>query len=221
VGERVSYAVAGKAQRQAHARAREAGLSFGEWRVLDAVLDVTTAYSKLADEVARTDVARRAGLSPDRTAKALAKLAGHGLLYYRAGLGAGNLSIVAVPPPGEKGDVYASAFGAGGGEKGDAQRAPFDGAETSPFEQPERRLRGRGKGDVQRARVRTEEREVQAERLTEEETVRAGSSSRPKLATSVGEGTAGSARDGARSIGADEQAALFDAGADVKEPPWA
>jgi hypothetical protein len=206
VGERVSYAVAGKAQRQAHARAREAGLSFGEWRVLDVVLDMTTTFSKLVDEVARTELARRAGLSPDRTAKALAKLARLGIIFYRAGLGAGNLSLVAVPRAGAKGDVYASAFGAAG---------------TSPFERAERRRSGREKGDVQRARVRTEEREVEAERLSEEETVRTGSSSRPKLATAVGEGTAAFAVDGARSIGADGQPALFDSEPGAKEPPWA
>jgi hypothetical protein len=196
VGQRVSFALAGRAHRQAHARAREAGLSFGEWRVLDAVLDMTTTYSKLVDEVARTEVARRAGLSPDRTAKALAKLSGLGIVFYRAGLGAGNLSIVAVPPPGAKGDVYASAFGV---------------AETSPFERAKRRRPGREKGDAQRARVRTEEREVQAERLIEEETVRTGSSSRPKLATAVREGTPA----------ATAQAALFDVEPGAKEPPWA
>jgi hypothetical protein len=100
LGDRVSYAVAGRAQRQAHERARRAGLSFGEWRVLDVVLDLTTSYSKLADQVERSEVARRAGLSADRTGRALAKLSSVGIVFYRPGLGAGNLSVVAVPGEG-------------------------------------------------------------------------------------------------------------------------
>jgi hypothetical protein len=144
VGERVSYAVAGRAQRQAHDRARQAGLSFGEWRVLDVVLDLTTSYSKLADEVERSDVARRAGLSADRTGQALAKLSRLGIVFYRPGLGAGILSVVAVPREGEKADVYAAAFAAG---KADAQ--------PSPLAAGKRRRNRPEKGDALRARRRT------------------------------------------------------------------
>jgi hypothetical protein len=206
LGERVPYRLACAATRQAHQRARDAGLSFGEWRVLAAVLDKTTSYSKLADEVARGELARWADLSADRTAKALAKLSSLGIVFYRAGLGAGNLSVVAVPPPGAKGDVYASAFGAG---------------QTSPFEEPERRRRGRGKGDVQRAREKTEEREEEPERLSEEGTVGAtGSSPRPKLATEVGEGTERSTIEKIDAA-AVEQPRLFGADPAGESPPWA
>lgn len=46
---RVAYAEAGAAIRQAHQRARRAGLGERQWRTLSAVIDRTASYSKLED----------------------------------------------------------------------------------------------------------------------------------------------------------------------------
>jgi hypothetical protein len=109
IGERVSYRDAGAAQRQAHDRARACtDLTFADWKVLDNVLDKTTSFSKLADHVFQADLAR--GVSPRQVRRSLRRLAGRGVLAYTSGLGAGNPTVVAVPPAGRKADERLSAL---------------------------------------------------------------------------------------------------------------
>lgn len=113
VGERASYVETGKAMRQAVERAVMLGdeLSRGNLRVLAAVLAATTSYSKLTDRVSLAIVAVKANVSVKQTGRSLRRLAEAGVVVFVPGLGAGNLSVVGVPPEGVKADEYLSALG--------------------------------------------------------------------------------------------------------------
>jgi hypothetical protein len=119
--ERVSYVIAAKAQRQANERAAALKLSSGDRAVLAAVLDLTTSYSKLVDHVQPEQLARRARQSLRTVQRSLPRLADAGIIVHVAGCGAGNVTVVGVPPEGVKGDTYLSSFH-------DSELSPFPSA---------------------------------------------------------------------------------------------
>src|SRR5207245_1898508 len=86
-------------------------LSRGNLRVLAAVLAATTSYSKLTDRVSLAAIAVEANVSVKQTGRSLRRLAEAGVLVFVPGRGAGNLSVVGVPPDGVKADEYLSALG--------------------------------------------------------------------------------------------------------------
>jgi hypothetical protein len=113
VHERVSYAVAGRAQRQANLRAKAAQPKlYGiDKDVLAAVLDFTTSYSRLTDYRSPAEVAQAAGTEERQARRSLRKLSNGGIIVYVPGLGRGNVSVIGVPPEGVKADKYVSALG--------------------------------------------------------------------------------------------------------------
>jgi hypothetical protein len=105
-GERVKYAIACAAARQANARAQEIDeLSVGDWKVFtNLVLEVTQGYSKLADYVAVAQLTP-AGMDERTARRAVKKLASRGIINYKPGSGRGNRSIVGLPRVGEGGHL--------------------------------------------------------------------------------------------------------------------
>lgn len=178
-GARVEYATAGAAQRQATSRAIAAGATGLDLRVLLAVLDRTTSYSKLHDRrTSITDIARIAygyGAASDTTPKgdemrnvrrALHRLAEAGALVYDARTGR-NRSRVAVPMPEPVPDGGDYADGKGGHAdplspddddgKGGSRR-PERGVAPTPKggspHPPNREVPREGTPEVARARAR-------------------------------------------------------------------
>ena len=133
IEERVPYRAAGAAQRQAHRRAAGCPhrLPPGHLRTLAAVCDETASYSKLAAHVETLRLAKLANLSVRQLRRALAALAAAGIIVHRAGLGAGNRTVVGIPPDGMKADAYASALGL-------ADRVPFSACESGHSSRPEK-----------------------------------------------------------------------------------
>jgi hypothetical protein len=94
---RDSYAACGRATRQAHARMRELHLTSADWDVGSAVLDLTTAYSRLEDEIAVVDLVERSGRSQRQVRYSLAKFNREFVFAYSPGRGRGRLSTIGVP----------------------------------------------------------------------------------------------------------------------------
>lgn len=98
---RVTYKVAGEAQRQAHARAIEADLTQRELRVLNAVIDFTTSFSKLSDDVYVEAIQEAAGLRGkgqySRTCAILRKLDRLGIISYEGSTMRKEPSTVSLP----------------------------------------------------------------------------------------------------------------------------
>jgi hypothetical protein len=224
-GDRVSYKAAGRAQRQAHERARACGeLTRADLIVLANVLDATTSYSRLADRESARKLAR--GVSERQARRSLGSLAQRGIIVWVAGRGRGNLTIVGVPPAGVKADDYQSALQGAGLAAFPSGAEPEKGTGTGAKSgQPTRAREGR---EVNRG--------VRTTALTEEEVGPTGSSSRPKLATEDGEGPpavegaslgngSGAAPDvqdsgaGSGSFGTPEP--LFECEALTRRPKWA
>jgi hypothetical protein len=114
VGERATYAVAGKAARQAHRRLRSMTSpkpSESDWRAFSAVRVWTTDYSKLDDYVSQRQLAEEAGLSSRQLRRTLRRLAETGVIVFQPGRGAGNLTVVGFPPEGMKAAEWQSALG--------------------------------------------------------------------------------------------------------------
>lgn len=137
IEERVSYVAAGRAERQAWLRAPR-DLSAGNLRVLGAVFGFTTSYSKLTCYVSQVELAGFAKVSTRTVSRSLALLAETGVVVFVPGDGAGNLTLIGVPPYGEKGDAYLSTLGL-------SNLSTFEGAEGGQ----DRRV----KVDTQRGRV--------------------------------------------------------------------
>jgi len=152
IGERVPYAVAGRAARQAVDRAVELGdvVTRADWQVLSAVLYATSTYSRLVDRwpLEETDLMPNtrplpdvAGVSERQARRSLSKLAKHGIVVYIPGRGAGNITVIGVPAEGQKADEHLAALGSAKSGQSGAQKADSAGSEKRP---------------PTRARVRTE-----------------------------------------------------------------
>jgi hypothetical protein len=105
--QRVTYAEAGAAARQAIRRATRAKLSGSDWRVLGRVLALTATYSKLTDDVYVAEVAAETlGASEDayrRTLAILRKLRAEGIIEFEGSRGRGKRSRIGLPAVQEKG----------------------------------------------------------------------------------------------------------------------
>ena len=114
IGERERYANAGAAMRQAFARMvllADPVPSEGDWRTFCAVLCFTVSYSKLVDRVARVQLVAKSGLSDRQVRRSLRRLAEGGVLVFAPGRGAGHLTVVGIPPDGQKAAEYQAALG--------------------------------------------------------------------------------------------------------------
>jgi hypothetical protein len=113
LGERVAYSRAGRAARQANARAVALGdeLSRADWLVLVAVILATTSYSRLVDRVEQRQLVATSGVSARQVRRSLGRLAEGGVLIWVPGRGSGVLTVVGVPPEGTKADDYLSSLG--------------------------------------------------------------------------------------------------------------
>jgi hypothetical protein len=96
IGERVKYAVAASAWRQAVERADAVELSLGDRKVLDRIGCLTSSYSRLADRVSVAQLTPT-GMDVQTARRAVRKLAKFGIVNYKPGNGRGNLSVVGLP----------------------------------------------------------------------------------------------------------------------------
>jgi hypothetical protein len=83
---RVSYRVAGAALRATCRRANlTADLCVSDWRLLCAVLGLTTSYSKLCDLVSVPQLVEASGLSDRQVRRSLARLRKAGVIVHAPG----------------------------------------------------------------------------------------------------------------------------------------
>jgi hypothetical protein len=104
-GERVSYATAARAHRQANERAFACSdLTRADLIVLANALEQTTTFSKLAARLRAEKLDR--GVSRAQRKRSLRKLDRSGVLVWIAGQGAGRLTIIGIPPHGMSAAEY-------------------------------------------------------------------------------------------------------------------
>lgn len=101
------YAVAGEAMRAAVERANQVRppLKAGARAVLDAVLVMTTSYSKVSDDVRVDELAAAAGQHERTTRRHLAALAAARVIVWQPRRGARSRSLVAIAETGQLGEA--------------------------------------------------------------------------------------------------------------------
>lgn len=111
-GERVSYATAARAHRQANERAfARSDLTRADLIVLANALEQTTTFSKLATRLRADKLGR--GVSKAQRKRSLGKLDSYGVLVWIQGQGAGRLTIIGIPPHGMSAAEYRKGLSSG------------------------------------------------------------------------------------------------------------